>query len=279
MDPNRDRRTPNSSSDAGPPAPEPPPTALAAPTSPAPPAAPSVEHAPLGLEEIDQGDLVLPRYAIVQPTSKEGTEGRFRSNLTGEEREELRFVPLLVRKGMVLWDKEDRTRATPLCRSNDAIRPDPAIVEPPSPVCHQKPGDRAGGRLQPICPKAKWNGAEPPACALTYNLVAIDLETGTPFLMSLSRTAARPTQRLISAAWMRRRNLFDLRVRARLCKVVDKANKYYVPEFFDFAENEPNAYRAWFEALRAYNPATTFESEEKAAQAGDDPTSFEPASF
>lgn len=242
-------------------------------------APPATNEVPLGLEDIDQGDIVLPRYTIVQPTSKEGTEGKFRANLTGQECDELQLIPIVFRKGMVLWDKEDRTHTTPLCRSNDAMQPDPAIAEPVSPVCHQHPGNRTAGRLLPVCPKAKWNGGAPPDCSLTYNLIALDLQAETPFMMSFSRTGARAMQRLLSAAWMRRKALFDLGVKLRLSKVVDKGNKYYVPEFYDFVDNEPGAYRPWYDMLRAYNPTTTFEAEEQAAQGKDGAKQDEEAPF
>lgn len=38
----------------------------------------------LGLQDFDNGDLVIPRFKIVQPTSKQGTPGMFRNNLTNE---------------------------------------------------------------------------------------------------------------------------------------------------------------------------------------------------
>ena len=41
----------------------------------------------LGMEVFDTGDLVIPRYKIAQPTSKEGTPGLFRNNLTNEEKD------------------------------------------------------------------------------------------------------------------------------------------------------------------------------------------------
>ena len=39
----------------------------------------------LGFEDFDQGDMVIPRRKIVQPTSREGNPGNFMDNLTGEE--------------------------------------------------------------------------------------------------------------------------------------------------------------------------------------------------
>ena len=117
---------------------------------------------PVGLDQLYEDDLVIPRVSIIQPTSREGTPGRLKMNITGEEREQIDLVVLRVQRGKVLWSAtlgED-----PICKSNDGIVP--SADSPQSDVCCEVHGNH----LRPVCPAATWrpnpgNGVrlEPPA--------------------------------------------------------------------------------------------------------------------
>jgi hypothetical protein len=212
----------------------------------------------LGFENFDESDLVIPRLSIVQPTSKEGTPGTFRSNLSGEEKEELRITPITFTKGMVLWS--DELGNDPECRSNDALVPDPAMESSKSPRCHE----RAANRLRPVCNYAMWRSGEAPACKMTYTLLAIDMGTMLPFLISLHGTSVRSIKALISHVWQSRRNFFDVACRMSLNKVTNQRGSFFVADFSQYEDHEPGTFRDSYESLRAYDVNRTLEAEQQA---------------
>jgi hypothetical protein len=179
------------------------------------PEAPDAAIAPVvpeGFEALYEDDLVIPRYAIVQPTSHEGTPGTFRSNLTGEERRELRLVPLRIQRGRVLWS--DTLGEEPACKSTDGMVPAPSVEKPVNGACCVL----AGRRLRPVCPMAMWqrngngDGAgrnEPPKCRDSYSMVGLDLETKTPFMIAFHGTGIRAVRVLRTMIFQKRLNLFD----------------------------------------------------------------------
>ena len=221
----------------------------------------------LGFENFDDSDLVIPRLSIVQPSSKEGTPGTFRSNLTGEEKEQLRITPMTYSKGMVHWSEE--LGNDPECRSNDALTPDPTIENPKHDRCHE----RIGNRLRPVCPYAVWRDKEPPTCKMTYNLIAIEMESMRPFLVSLHGTSVRSAKKLISYVWQSRRNFFDVGCRMSLSKVNNTRGTFFVVEFNDYEDHEPGTFRELFESLRSYDVNRTFEAEQEAAKDNEAPPS------
>ncbi|MBI4917363.1 MAG: hypothetical protein HY825_16105 [Acidobacteria bacterium] len=233
--------------DAIPPQPTPQPTALA--------------PVPFGLERLYEDDLVIPRVSVVQPTSREGTPGRLRMNLTGEERETIDLVVLRVQRGRVLWSPtlgED-----PVCRSNDGLVP--AADEPQSDVCCEL----HGRHLRPVCPAATWrpkpgNGGrlEPPACRDTYTVIALDLATGAPFMLALHGSGLRAVRVLRTVLLQRRLNVYDAACTLRLRKQTNGKGSYYVPEFTDIRPvDPPGRYRDRYEQFAAYEPEGTFDAE------------------
>ena len=218
----------------------------------------------LGFEHFDDSDLIIPRLSIVQPTSKEGTPGTFRSNLTGEEKEQLRITPLTYSKGMVHWSEE--LGNDPECRSNDALVPDPNIENPKHDKCH----DRIGNRLHAVCPYAVWRNSEPPACKITYNLVAIDMDAMRPFLISLHGTSVRAAKALISYAWQSRKNFFDIACRMSLNKITNQRGSFFVADFTGFENHESGKFRELYESLRAYDVGKSYEAEQQTQAANNE---------
>lgn len=216
----------------------------------------------LGYEGLDPGDFIVPRFKIVQPVSREGTPGYFRSNVTGEELSEIDCVVLTVRKGMVLFGEGADGRA--VCRSRDALTPDPSLEYPIADFCNVV----QNRRLVPVCDKAKFMDGIPPECKLTYNVLGLRLEDDLeePFLITLHGTSLRPVRMFLSACRQRRRHLFDIRCALRLSETVNTKGRFYVASFEDIEDVEPSGrYARLFEELRAYDPATTFEAEESDA--------------
>ena len=105
----------------------------------------------LGLEVFDTGDLVIPRYKIVQPTSKEGTPGLFRNNLTNEERDKVNVVVLAATKGRVCWS--ENIEEDPVCRSSDGLNPSKDVEKPFNQVCGTKENSKP---FDPVCVNAQW---------------------------------------------------------------------------------------------------------------------------
>jgi hypothetical protein len=216
----------------------------------------------LGYEGLNPGDFIVPRFKIVQPVSREGTPGCFRSNVTGEELTEISCVVLTVRKGMVLFGEGAEGKA--ICRSRDALAPDPALEYPTSDFCNIV----QNRRLTPVCEKAKFVNGTPPECKLTYNVLGLRLEESLeePFLITLHGTSLRPVRMFLSACRQRRRHLFDIRCALRLNEVINTKGRFYVASFEDLEEVDPaGVYALLFEELRSYDPATTFEAEESDA--------------
>lgn len=77
-----------------------------------------------GMEGIGQADVVIPRWNIVQPTSKqdgvEGHEGQFRRNTDGAFASQLQAVILTISPTRLLWS-DDLTERRPECVSRDAV--------------------------------------------------------------------------------------------------------------------------------------------------------------
>ena len=74
-----------------------------------------------GLEGLDSTDMIVPRWDILQPTSrKDGTPGWYCLNLGGETRESIEAVILRISRTRVLWSGNQADK-TPECSSNDGI--------------------------------------------------------------------------------------------------------------------------------------------------------------
>ena len=170
-----------------------------------------------------EDDVLVPRYAVVQPTSKEGTPGTFRSNLDGSERNELNVAPLRVQRGRVLWPAEIGT--DPICRSTNGLDPSPQIERPVSDACCVI----VGRRLQPACPKAVWPRHGRPECRDTFLLVALDLATETPFVMGFHGSAIRTIKIIRTLAWQRRVALHDMECLLKLRRETSAKGNYFLP--------------------------------------------------
>lgn len=221
-----------------------------------------------GLEGLDQGDTIIPRFQIVQPTSRAASDGlaapgTFRSNLASETFEQRRIVPLTITKGRVLFEEG---ADQPLCKSDNGAVPSRVIERPPCETCCQ----RVGGRLQPVCPKAVWDRsttpATPAACSEIYNIMALDVEaseSGVPFLLAAKGTSIKPVRRLISYLALRRVSPFACQTTMKLAKTRNAKGTFYVLDFADIKPVEPaDRYRDQFLALRAYDMQCTYDAED-----------------
>lgn len=206
-----------------------------------------------GWEAFDSSDLVIPRYRVIQPTSKAGTEGNFLCNLTGEEVETLNVVIVKADKGRSFWSQQDRSKNSPevnaymqdliaetgknsewlasgdggdlLCRSYDFWSPDPRHPLPPSKVCAVM---GPGNRPKQICPFGAWDedGKTKPPCGMSYNLLCIGMDDAVPFWLTLHGVSIKPTKGFISSVMLRRKPFFMFQTEISLEKRLEPQKHY-----------------------------------------------------
>ena len=185
-----------------------------------------------GFETIDPSAFVIPRMKIVQPTSKEGTQGSLRINLTGDEFTSMDVVVVKAMQGRVMWDQGNPGNEKPLCRSSDFLHPDSSIENPPSPECvRQVTSTTKKTMLKPVCPNAGWNGTEKPACGETWNLLCIQKDEFLPFWLSLAGTSIAPVRRYLSAIALRRCPLWQFETVIATEEQKGDRGRYFVLRF------------------------------------------------
>ncbi|MGO9372703.1 MAG: hypothetical protein ACLQBD_11465 [Syntrophobacteraceae bacterium] len=187
-----------------------------------------------GLEGLDPGSMmIIPRIKIVQPTSKEGTEGKLRVNLTGDEFDDLAIVVVKAFQGRTFWDPDPKSDKV-LCRSYDFMNPDPAIEKPYNDVCAVHTTNAKNQKvLKVLCPEGQWKGAthqEKPSCGEIINLLCIQSEDLLPFWISMSGASLRPVRNYVSAIALRRQALWVWKTVLSLEKRIEP-NKHYVAKF------------------------------------------------
>lgn len=174
-----------------------------------------------GIGGMDQEDLVIPRLKLAQGLSKEGTEGRFRLNITGEEYETLECVFLKAQKGRVMFT--ENIEDPPVCGSRDNIYPDESFEEPMAPACKD-------------CEYSQWEGSNAPQCAESWTLLGLMIETEVPFFYQTKGTGVRPTRMFLSAIKLKAKkanaHLCDFKVTLKAKESKNKkGHKFFVPVF------------------------------------------------
>ena len=211
-----------------------------------------------GLEDIDREDIIIPRLRIVQPTSREATNGvpagSFVSNLDGSAFEQCRIVPLSWKKGRILFNEGDEK---PSCRSNDGLMPSDRIASPVSECCAK----RINGSLKTVCPSAQWLDDAPPACAQTYQLCALNLDLSeSPFLVGFKGTSIRPVKTLISFFVQRKMPPYSYSCQMSLRKETNRRGTFFVAEFGKYEPiDPPDRYKVIYQEMKGYStpaPAT-----------------------
>ena len=197
---------------------------------------------PFGMEGIEGATMQsfqIPRRQIVQPatswTESGVPAGTFVSTIdSGDTKEEIKGVLLRAHPGRV-WFKEP-TDDRPSCGSDDGLVPSARFDNPPCDRCVE----RSPKGEVPVCPKSHWGVKEsgrpdPPDCSATWNLLILDLNSGTPFWISLKGTSFVAAKSLFTSlatqgAQLKRRKVccssFVLDLVRR-----DKPKPYYVARF------------------------------------------------
>jgi hypothetical protein len=226
-----------------------------------------------GFEGIDASAFVIPRIKIVQPTSKEGTAGALRINLTGDEFTTLPIIVIKAIQGRTMWDPDPKSDEV-LCRSYDFLTPDSSIEKPYSPTCAKKITNlRKQEMISPVCDQAKWHGDEKPACAENYNLLCLQAEDMLPFWITLHGASINVVRKYLSAIALRRCRLFQWQTDLST-EVRTEPQKHYVAKFSTPLPVPADLAGQVVSTIMDLNLTTvdirrTFEAEEAAAEGGE----------
>lgn len=217
-----------------------------------------------GYESFPDESWVIPRTKVVQPTSKEGTPGNFRNNLTGLETETINAVLIKVEPGRVWWNKDDPGSELPLCRSYDGWDPDPAIENPPSDHCCI-PKIVGGKKMKTdVCPQAAWGSDHtPPVCGETFSLLFIDLDDLLPFWLVASSTSIGAVKKYVSSIGLRKRKLPEFKTVLSL-EEERKKGRYFVLKFAPAVPLTPDDVTKLNDLVQTYRTETvkrTFDAE------------------
>lgn len=152
---------------------------------------------PIGLGDMNQGDLSIPRLQIVNK------KGVFKDSLSNTEFSQIPTIILGLVKQRTLWpEKVGTTVAKPMCRSNDfehgfvnMKQPDHPFPWPQSGLGQQHVLPREDGQLTFNCSDCSlktWKGQEKPPCneVWTIPLLMDPYQNGSwvPAVLNLSKT-------------------------------------------------------------------------------------------
>jgi len=152
----------------------------------------------------DLDDFQLPRWRINKDN------GLFIHDY-GDQNEAIQVALIKVSKSRVMWPERYTESNRPECRSHNLAHPEERDPEkaPFGAV------DASNLRTCASCPLAEWtdDGQEriKPRCALTYDLLLLDLETGMLGVLSLMRTRAK-VARTLEGFWKMTHMRFSVRL-------------------------------------------------------------------
>jgi hypothetical protein len=167
---------------------------------------------------IDQSDLIVPRVKLLQATSPEveafdnAKTGQFWHTLAeqalGTKDAGLRFVPLVLKKELVLWAPRGDDRGI-LARSSDCVNWDEGyagmkfevkLKDAKEPVIYDTKGSVAESRLDQFGTLNPNNPDSRPAASLTYRMLFFfpDYADLSPALVINTRSSIKAAKQLIS---------------------------------------------------------------------------------
>lgn len=190
------------------------------------------EYGAGAIDNISAEDLVIPRYRIIQNTSRVGTPGKWVSNTDADnELDFLDMVVVAISKYRVYFPeagKGDR----PLCKSNDGV--------------HKSDSSGIGDGTCANCRYGQWGAkdpasgkATPPVCREGYTFTGYVLcEDGstTPAMVSFKGSAMRPVKTFLTRMFKRQIPTFAYVVRISALSEVNDKGRYFRPSF-DFGED------------------------------------------
>ena len=197
----------------------------------------------LGLDGIDQADLILPRIKLMQDMSPEvqaGTHkaGELVNSLTGQNYgTKLEFVPLDKSKTRMFWqDRKDGNAV--LCSSDDGKKPkDPAAAGAIAQKLKMKDVPKVMAECK-LCPFGNWSGEEEgdersaPRCTSYYNFPMLIKGDSSPTALTMSRTKLKIGKKLLSLVALSGDNVSLFAKRYELTTVKEKSK---LGSYFNYA--------------------------------------------
>jgi hypothetical protein len=207
--------------------------------------APNNENFETGMEDMDAGDLIIPRLSITQPTTPDiaaENQGKFHVNITGDFQEAMSAVMIKLSKSRILFPEKYKRDNVPLCRSHDFKVPANDIPEakPMAESCGLLPLVPGEKKAKHICPYANWTADEknkpvPPRCQEVWNSLIVDLDSYLPMWFSLKSTALKPFRKIVSAISMisqaKKIPMWGMKFDMSLYKEINDSGTFYIPTF------------------------------------------------
>ena len=249
----------------------------------------------VGLEDIEDSDLVVPRMKII------GKDAQFEDQLTNERFDSLDVVLLALVKNRILWDADEAESEAPWCKSLDGKIGLPDVKDFPWKASSFDPAAFGDEPQLPCgsCPLKDW-GSHPkddkPWCSEmhVYPLLVINENGYAPALLSLQRASLKASKAYVSPFARAKMPLYTARTRLTLTPHKRGSVQYATPVFTklgatddaewpDFA-SQARAMREFIQTVRSRDdvPAAAASSPAAAASgapaaaplADDDPVPF-----
>ncbi len=207
----------------------------------------------LGLGDIDESELVVPRIKII------GADAQFEDTLTNERFDSLNVILLGLVKERILWDANEAESAAPMCKSNDAAVGIPADDFPWAASSFDKAAFGDEPRLPcDSCPLKEW-GSHPkdgkkPWCSEqhTYPLLVVgDNGSLSPALFSVQRSAIKGSKAYVSGFIRARTPLFTAYTKLSLTPQKSGSVKYATPVFAKGAATDIEDYPDFAQQYRS----------------------------
>lgn len=175
----------------------------------------------MGFEDVDRSDIKLPRYKLLQLTSKDvadglGAAGQFLNTITKEVSNQLECNLLIMGKTRVAWNLPFKRGEDPLCKSFDGkVKFD-------------------GTRQCDTCPMQDWNklapGQEKPQCNLSYMWLGVD-KNNMPFRLQAGGASASKTKDFINTLLLKGYPPFIYKVVITSEKQSNEKGTFYVMNY------------------------------------------------
>jgi len=172
------------------------------------------KNTPAGFDSVEDGDIKMPRLAILQGLSQLCVDGKAKmgqlaNSLTKEiYGEEIEFIPLFMFKTRAMF--EQGKGLVMMSRDNLIVT-----------MTDDEHAEYMGKPVEEV-PGAAWNGNEPPTFNLVYNfpVLLVGNLRQFPVALSLMKTAVKPAKELLSMARFSGEDMF-----ARVYSIKSKTEK------------------------------------------------------
>lgn len=220
----------------------------------------------LGQQQLDAGDLMLPRVKVTQQMSDEAQGGKAAravpgdlwNTLTGENLgNELLFIPIITFKQRVFLVRRERREKADQQLASVGLDP---VSEGDGLKCRSfdmfqgvgDPGIACGE-----CPLSKWVDDRPPLCTETYNVAALTASDGDLIVLSFAKSSARTGKRVFSMLRLTTANPWSKVYRITTREDRNDQGTFYVPDVAVTQERPvPELMRAAGEWARRLGAAT-----------------------